>query len=555
MMNPIIQRELVGLLRTRRAFAAMVILVAVLAALIGLRWPDTGRVNLSGEQAQAVLRLFGYGLLVALILLTPIFPASAVVKEKQQHTLALLLNSPLSPWSIFFGKLIASMGFVLVLILLSLPAAAACYVMGGVDFSQVLRVYWILLAVAVEYAAVALFVSTVAGSSQSALQSTYGAILLLALVPLIPRQFVQGQVDPGVGRMVDTFACISPLPAMMHVLGQAGVGSQGFVGAGSEELWFTIFALVAIAIFIPLTVSKLNYRIFDKSRSGGKVTDDRAASVQAYRRIMYLWFFDPQRRSNLIGPFTNPVMVKEFRTQKFGRAHWMMRFFAICVLLSLALMIVTTMGTMTWGVDTLGGIVVILQMAVVVLIAPSLAAGIISSERESGGWALLQMTPMSSFTIILGKLMSAGRTLFLLLLATLPAYGVILVINRTQSAHVLSVLLTVTLTGVFALLCSAAASSLFRWTAAATATSYAILAMLCGGTMLFWLGQDAPFSRGVVEAVLRFNPVAAALALIGAPGFVAYRTLVPANWYILAVGIGLAGMVLLVRTWKLSRPQ
>ena len=60
--------------------------------------------NLSGEQAQAVLRLFGYGLLVSLILLTPVFPASAVVREKQQRTLELLLNSPLTPWSIFLGK-------------------------------------------------------------------------------------------------------------------------------------------------------------------------------------------------------------------------------------------------------------------------------------------------------------------------------------------------------------------------------------------------------------------------------------------------------------------
>src|ERR1035437_10858099 len=108
MMNPIIQRELIGLLRTWRTFAAQVVLIAVLAALIGLSWPGTGRVNISGEQAQAVLRLFGYGLLASLILLAPIFPASAVVREKQQHTLELLLNSPLTAWSIFFGQLVAS---------------------------------------------------------------------------------------------------------------------------------------------------------------------------------------------------------------------------------------------------------------------------------------------------------------------------------------------------------------------------------------------------------------------------------------------------------------
>jgi ABC-type transport system involved in multi-copper enzyme maturation permease subunit len=553
-MNPIIQRELVGLLRTWRAFAAQIVLVAVLAALIGLKWPSAGRVNISGEQAQAVLRLFGYGLLVAMILLTPIFPASAVVREKQQFTLALLLNSPLTPMSIFFGKLVASMGFVLLLLLLSLPAAAACFVMGGVDFSQVMHVYLILLLTAIAYATIALYVSTVSATAQTALQYTYGLILLFAMAPLMPRQFVQGQLSPQFAQIIDTIACISPLPAMMDVLGQGGVGSQGIMGGRNVELRFAIFALITIAIFIPLTISKLNYKLFDRSRSSGRITDERTAGVKAFRRIMYLWFFDPQRRSKLIGPFSNPVMVKEFRTQKFGRAHWMMRFFVICLVISLGLMLVTTLGSMTWGVETLGGIIVILQMAVVVLIAPSLAAGTISSERESGGWALLQLTPLSSFTIVRGKLMSAGRTLFLLLIATLPAYGVILAISKDQAPRVLQVLLTVTLTSIFALVTSAAVSSLFRRTAAATALSYSIVVGLCGATMLFWLGRGAPFSRDTVEAALRFNPVATALSLIRAPSFEDYN-LVPFNWYVMGIGTVLATLVLLVQVWRLSRPR
>jgi hypothetical protein len=267
---------------------------------------------------------------------------------------------------------------------------------------------------------------------------------------------------------------------------------------------------------------------------------------------MYLWFFDPQRRSNLIGPFTNPVMVKEFRTQKFGRGYWMMRFFAVCMMLSLGLMLAAAQGSITWGVETLGAIIVIMQMAVVVLIAPSLAAGVISSERESGGWPL--MTPLSSFTIISGKLMSAMRTLFLLLVATLPAYVVILLISKEQTTRVIQVLSTVVLTSIFALVTSAAVSSLFRRTAAATATSYAVLVSLCGGTLLFWLGRGAPFSHDMVEKALRFNPVATALNLIRAPGFEEY-TLVPFNWWILAGGTVLAGLILFVQVWRLSRPQ
>src|ERR1035437_1195098 len=330
-MNPIIQRELIGLLRTKRAFAAQAALTAILTALVVLRWPESGRVNISGEQAQAVLRLFGYGLLVSLILLAPVFPASAIVREKQQRTLELLLNSPLTPWSIFLGKLVASLGFILLLLLLSFPAAAACFAMGGVDTAQILHVYLVLLLVALEYSAVALFVSTVAASAETALRYTYGAVLVLTLIPLIPQKFVQGQVGTQLAQIVDSFACISPLPAMMDILGDRGVGSQGLIGPGYVVTRYCIWALIIIAVFVPLTLMKLNYRLFDRSRSSGKITDDRSGMVKFYRRIMFLWFFDPQRRSRLIGPFANPVMVKDFRSQKFGRAHWMMRFFVICL--------------------------------------------------------------------------------------------------------------------------------------------------------------------------------------------------------------------------------
>jgi ABC-type transport system involved in multi-copper enzyme maturation permease subunit len=552
--NPIIQRELIGLLRTRRAFAVQVLLAVILAALVLLRWPESGRVNISGEQAQAVLKLFGYGLLVSLVLLAPVFPASAIVREKQQRTLELLFNSPLSPWSIFLGKLVASLGFVLLLLLLSLPAAAACDAMGGVDRMQILHVYLVLLLVTVEYSVVALFASTIAQNSESALRYTYGAVLTLTLLPVIPQKFMQGQVAPLFAQIVDTFACLSPLPAMMEVLGDRSVGTQGLVGPQHVEWRYCIWALVVIAVFVPMTVLKLNYKLFDRSRSSGKITDERSGGVKFYRRIMYLWFFDPQRRTKLIGPLTNPVMVKDFRSQKFGRAHWMMRFFVICLVISLGLMLATTRGTITWGVETLGGIIVIIQMAVVVLISPSLAAGAISSERESGGWTLLKMTPLSPFTIVIGKLMSAGRTLFFLLLATLPSYAVILKISSTQSTRVIQVLMTVVLTSIFAVTASAAISSLFQRTTAATGASYALLVSLCGGTMLFWLGQGSPFSRSTVESVLRFNPLAAALSLIQAPSFENY-VLVPFNWYVLTAGIVLAVMVLFVQIWRLSRPQ
>ena len=133
MANPIIQRELVGTLRMGKAFGLQVVLILVLTILVLLKWPGDALVDMSGEQSQQMLRVFVYGLMATIMLLAPAFPATSVVREVEQRTLPLLLNSPMSRWSILLGKTIGVLGYVLLLLLLSMPAAAACYAMGGIE--------------------------------------------------------------------------------------------------------------------------------------------------------------------------------------------------------------------------------------------------------------------------------------------------------------------------------------------------------------------------------------------------------------------------------------
>src|SRR5262245_62520935 len=131
-MNPIIHRELLEVLRTRKAVAMQLGLAVACALLVLVRWPSDETVDvLNGTRSQQVLRVFGYGLLAGVLLLVPAFPATALVREKVQGTLALLLNSPLRPWSIYLGKLGGVLGFTAVLLVVTLPGAAACYALGG----------------------------------------------------------------------------------------------------------------------------------------------------------------------------------------------------------------------------------------------------------------------------------------------------------------------------------------------------------------------------------------------------------------------------------------
>lgn len=550
MMNPITSRELVTVLRRPQMLWLYCLLAAGLSLLVALRWPTDARVALSGVRSLEVFRLFAYGLLAMLLLVVPGFPATSIVREKNQGTLALLFNTPLSASSILQGKLLATLTLAALMICVSLPAGAACYALGGISLREFAAVYGLLALTTLSVGCLGLLVSTYATSADAAVRWTYGIVLCLTVVTMIPQYFFAGSAGL-LGEIVEWVRCLSPLAALMSLLGAGDVGMSGVTSDVNVPVRFAVLSLLLSLGLIIWTLSRLNHKIFDRSRSAGMIVDDQSLQVRLLRRLVFI--VDPNRRSPAISRFVNPVMVKEFRCRRFGRLHWLLRLVAMCAVGSLALTILTTTRTIEWDVPTIGAIMVMLQVALLVLITPSLTGGLIATERESGGWALLQMTPMSVWRIIWGKLLSVLLTLVLLLCATLPGYLVMVYIEPGYRLEVERVVLCLAYTAVFAMLVSAAVGSLFRRTATATAAGYVTLLAVCLAPLLIWLGRDAPFGRRTVEAALVANPVAAAFSVIRLQGFGDYE-LVPANWYFMGIASTVSLIVMLAQTYRISRP-
>ena len=552
MMNPIVERELIGLLRTRKSLAMLSGSAVVFAVLVILRWPHDARADLAGEQSRQLFEAFSYSMLALVVLLMPVFPATSIVRETRSGTLALLLNSPTSAAAIYFGKLLGTLGFVLMLLSVSFPAAMACYVMGGLSFSEdVLMVYGVVALAALQYTTLGLLISTYARTTDSALRITYGCVFVASLLVLGPYQFARG-LSEGVIWSTNLLRNVSPIPALMEILGHGDVGSQGIAAARGTPFSYLVVGSTSVLVMMFMTIRRLGYKLFDRSRSAGTITDEQALGVRAARRVFFL--VDPKRRKAGIGLFTNPLMVKEFRCRRFGRIHWLLRLVAVCAVLSLTLTVATTLGTIDWGAENVGAVLVVLQVALILLITPAIASGLISAERESGGWDMLRMTPLSAGAILRGKLMSVVWTLLLVLCATLPGYAVMMWIQPVLREQVVQILICVGMTATFAVVLSAAVGSLFRRTAPAGATAYALLFLVCAGTLLIWLGRDAPFGFQTVETALRLNPLAAALSITETRGFGQYN-LVPENWWLMGGASALLFLLLVVRTWRLMQPE
>jgi ABC-type transport system involved in multi-copper enzyme maturation permease subunit len=552
MADPIMARELVATFRTRRVFLLQCGLICLFAGLVIVRWPSEQHVALAGTRSQDVFRLFAYGLLTTMLLLLPVFPATNIVREKNRGTLALLFNTPLGPWRIYAGKFLAVLGLAGVVLILSLPAAAACYALGGLSLTaEFPKAYLVLALTALECAALGLCVSSYSNSLDEAVRWTYGLLLFVSVLSLGPHQFFQGS-EGILADLGQWLRCLSPYAAMMSILGSGDVAAQGLQSSGDVARHFVVGSAIVTLVATVATVARLNHRIFDRSRAQGAISDDQSLAVRALRRVVFI--VDPQRRARGIGWLVNPVMIKEFRCRRFGRLHWLLRLVAACAILSLALTYATTQGTLDWGVETIGGILVFMQVALLVLITPSLAAGLISGERETGGWTLLLMTPLSVYRILWGKLLSVILTLVLVLCATLPGYLVMVYIEPGLRFQVERVVICLAATAGFAMLLSAAVGSLFRRTAPATATAYAALLTVCAAPLLVWMGRDAPFGHAAVEAALSINPIAAALSVIRTPGFQDYD-LLPANWWFMGIASAVSIVLLVVQTRNISRPQ
>jgi len=552
MANPIIGREFVATLRLWRALAILLAVATASTVFVLVQWPSDASVDLSGNQTRRVLSIFAYGMLAVVILVSPIFAATSIVREKKAGTLALLLNTPMTRGGIYLGKLIGSLGFLGLVLLASAPAASALTAMGGVSLASELGPLYALLALAVlQCVAVALCVSSYTTSSDAALRWSYTAVLALVVLAVVPHLFLQGW-NSRAAVAAAWLRCLSPIPAVMELLGHGDVPGMGFrtvLPALPRYPWLGLATAVAAGM---ATVRRLDYRIFDRPRPKGTMTHERPVAVQWLRRLFFL--VDPQRRTAHIPRWLNAVMVKEFRCRRFGRASWLLRLAALSTVVSLVLTYVSAVATIARGVGTVGGVLVGLQAALILLLTPSLAATLISGERESGGWVLLRMTPLSAASILVGKLASVFWTLFLVIVATLPGYLVLVWINPDLWLRIRLVLVCLLWTVLFSVVLSATISSYFRRNAPATITTYVVLLVVYCGTLLVWLARDAPFGHDVVENALRINTLAAAFHLMGTPGFHAYR-LIPDAWNITAAATAVLFVVLCARVRYLMKPE
>jgi ABC-type transport system involved in multi-copper enzyme maturation permease subunit len=451
--NPVLQRELLVNLRMVRAFVLLFMYQLLLGAVVYFAWPQDNRVDLTAgsssvQSTRRLVDLFFVGQYVLASMMAPSFASGSITGEKERKTYEMLLASPLRPSAIVFGKLVASLAHLAVLIFASLPIIMLCLPLGGVHWSEVAAAYLGLMLSVITFGMISVACSAYFQRTSAALVVSYLIILPLALLAAI---VWINLADQGTFRLM---LILTVLPA----------------------------ASVAACLALFFNTSALLLHPPDVGSEGKEVVDLEQEAQQAVGLVIQRdqfpdRLFAPPKRDDLMEDDANPVYDKEIRSEIFSQGTLMLRLvIQVSMLLAIPFMAVCLYiwpQYAAWYISY----VVVFNM----LVGPVFSAGSVTSERERETLDLLLTTIITPWNILWGKLIAGLRvssvlTLFLVWPVLLACIMVSLYWTNLLSvlAYLIIVLVTCLTTAMLALFNSV----LFKKTAHAMMTTYLVIIVL-----------------------------------------------------------------------------
>jgi ABC-type transport system involved in multi-copper enzyme maturation permease subunit len=176
--NPIIAKDGISRMRSWRAPLAITLYLGLLGgfgyAVFALTLIVTPT-SIAAVVGSTVFMALAFFQLALLTLFAPAMGAGAISGERERQTLDVLLVSGITPFGIIWGKLVASLAYLVLLILTSLPLFAAVFLFGGVDVIQFALTILITLMTGITIGSVSIFLSAVFKRTLSATVTAYAA--------------------------------------------------------------------------------------------------------------------------------------------------------------------------------------------------------------------------------------------------------------------------------------------------------------------------------------------------------------------------------------------
>lgn len=381
------------LLRSGYVAFLLVLMYTIRQATIGFQ--DT---KFSGDIASFGSLVFGVFALLQLTLgmfFATLFTAANIAQEKDRRTLILLLMTDMRSRELAYGKLLASLLVVGVLMAASVPVFCAIRLLGGVTWSQV---FWAEAIIAATFLASGTWGCLVAFWREKTFQtlaiSVLGVVLFVAAVEGV---VVISDANSALGSWV---AAASPYRALLGVLSPLSGLSSGVAEVSAMS---SVVILLAIAgLLSSYTVMRL--RVWNPSQllkqsateEESAAEKEQAAAASAGRKHRQVW--------------VNPVTWKEIVTRGYGRKVIFIKLAYILLAALIGFSVASagpTDGSLVLGMVSSGAAAFLAIGVISLLLVNAQAVTSISTERDSNTLDILLATDISAKEFMTGKIIGA----------------------------------------------------------------------------------------------------------------------------------------------------
>jgi ABC-2 type transport system permease protein len=182
--NPVLIKEMRTRMRGKRSFAIVTVYTLTFGLILGLfYWTFTYEAEAAAASGAglylAAVAVFVQMALICLI--SPTLTAASITSEREQQTFDLLVASLATPGTILFGKIGASLCYLLLVLLASLPIVSFLYWIGGISLPDVAICYLVMLVSGITYCTVSFLWSTLVRRGVLAQMLSVATVIVLVI--------------------------------------------------------------------------------------------------------------------------------------------------------------------------------------------------------------------------------------------------------------------------------------------------------------------------------------------------------------------------------------
>lgn len=276
--NPMLEKEFLLRMRTLRSPAALLfyLLAFGVFGLGFLIMADMYDGRIDPDRSLELFYFLTYTQLALVSFMTPGLTAGVISSEREKQTLNILLTTQLSSTSIIISKLIASISFMLLIVIATLPIYSIVFLVGGVSPVQVIIAFLFFIFMMFVLASFGIMFSTLIKKTMVSVISSYGLLIYIygftAFVAFVIEMLTWGR--SGTSHDIGYYIlATNPVAALYSLLDSSvTMGPSGrFMNLQFWHIFIPLYSILA-ALALWLSIRYLRPRLRKQKRTENYVS-------------------------------------------------------------------------------------------------------------------------------------------------------------------------------------------------------------------------------------------------------------------------------------------